>query len=188
MSESVTPSDRPERWLPIPDWPIYEASDDGRIRSIPRFTRAKNGSVMRRRGVTLKQRPDRDGYPTVSLRNSSLKLQKTRKVATLVAITFIGPRPPGLEVCHNDGDKGNSRLSNLRYDTPSANQLDKIKHGTNPNAAKTHCPQGHPYDEANTVIDGHSRRCLTCRTVRRRARTQRDRLRRENERMRKSAA
>jgi hypothetical protein len=30
-------------------------------------------------------------------------------------------------------------------------------------AAKTHCPQGHPYDAANTVMDQGKRRCLTCR-------------------------
>jgi hypothetical protein len=38
-------------------------------------------------------------------------------------------------------------------------------------AAKTHCPQGHPYDEANTVIHrragrGPSRDCLACNRIR----------------------
>ena len=31
------------------------------------------------------------------------------------------------------------------------------------NARKTHCPQGHAYDETNTSRVGHSRRCRTCR-------------------------
>jgi hypothetical protein len=31
------------------------------------------------------------------------------------------------------------------------------------NAAKTHCPQGHPYNGANLRIDEGSRRCLTCK-------------------------
>lgn len=43
---------------------------------------------------------------------------------------FVGPCPEGLEVCHLDGDPLNNRLSNLRYDTRSANNLDKVGHGT----------------------------------------------------------
>lgn len=34
------------------------------------------------------------------------------------------------------------------------------------NAAKAHCPQGHPYDEANTYRHGSRRQCLTCRRER----------------------
>jgi HNH endonuclease len=39
---------------------------------------------------------------------------------------------------------------------------------TGRNARKTHCPQGHPYDEVNTYLrpDGHGRECLACRRVR----------------------
>jgi hypothetical protein len=36
------------------------------------------------------------------------------------------------------------------------------------NAAKTECPYGHPYSEANTYIDGGSRKCRTCRRNHRR--------------------
>ena len=42
------------------------------------------------------------------------------------------------------------------------------------NAKKTHCPQGHSYDEANTATYRNMRYCRTChreRTRRRRART-----------------
>ena len=31
------------------------------------------------------------------------------------------------------------------------------------NAAKTHCPSGHPYDERNTYVWGTNRQCITCR-------------------------
>ncbi len=31
------------------------------------------------------------------------------------------------------------------------------------NVAKTHCPRGHPYDEANTYRSNGRRRCLICR-------------------------
>jgi hypothetical protein len=40
-----------------------------------------------------------------------------------------------------------------------------------PEAERTHCPQGHPYDEVNTVINGDGkRRCRTCINARARAR------------------
>lgn len=32
-------------------------------------------------------------------------------------------------------------------------------------ARKTHCPQGHPYDEANTYMYGNSRMCKQCATL-----------------------
>ena len=42
------------------------------------------------------------------------------------------------------------------------------KLGAERNKAKTHCPQGHPYDEANTYVQssrygGTNRICRTCR-------------------------
>lgn len=40
-----------------------------------------------------------------------------------------------------------------------------------PQAERTHCPQGHPYDAVNTVIQGDGkRRCRTCINARARAR------------------
>jgi hypothetical protein len=52
-----------------------------------------------------------------------------------------------------------------------------IKHSPRHNAAKTHCPQGHPYDEANTGFQQRSptnrgRRCRKCNAARQRARKQ----------------
>jgi hypothetical protein len=48
----------------------------------------------------------------------------------LVMRSFVGPPPAGMEICHNDGLATNCRLDNLRYDTPTNNHADKIKHGT----------------------------------------------------------
>jgi hypothetical protein len=38
------------------------------------------------------------------------------------------------------------------------------------NAAKTHCPRNHPYDEANTRTRGGSRHCRTCDRIQANAR------------------
>jgi len=51
-------------------------------------------------------------------------------VHILLAHAFISKRPEGLYVCHNDGNKLNNNLSNLRYDTPKSNTQDRFAHGT----------------------------------------------------------
>jgi len=54
------------------------------------------------------------------------------RVAHLVLTAFVGPRPEGMECCHNDGDETNDHADNLRWDTHSANLLDRRRHGTAP--------------------------------------------------------
>lgn len=51
----------------------------------------------------------------------------------LVLEAFVGPCPPGLEGCHNDGNPTNNCISNLRWGTPASNAADRIKHGHAPN-------------------------------------------------------
>lgn len=48
----------------------------------------------------------------------------------LILEHFVGPCPPGMEACHNDGNPANNALANLRWDTHVANLNDKIVHGT----------------------------------------------------------
>jgi hypothetical protein len=72
--------------------------------------------------------PNSNGYLQCRLvLNGKLTTVKSHK---LVAELFIGPCPPGSECCHNDGDRQNSHLCNIRYDTPPSNQRDRLKHGT----------------------------------------------------------
>jgi len=92
----------------------------------------------------------------------------------MMMLAFIGPRPDGLETRHLDGNPTHNHLSNLAYGTHRENALDMIRHGQSHNANKTHCPQGHPYNEANTRqvnVKGRTgfRVCRTCE--RERART-----------------
>jgi hypothetical protein len=55
-----------------------------------------------------------------------------------VAEAFYGRCPPGHEVCHEDGDGHNNRLSNLRYGTKASNQADKRRHGTHQDGQRNH--------------------------------------------------
>jgi len=87
----------------------------------------------------------------------------------MVAEAWHGSRPPGLHARHRDGDKLNNRADNLTWDTISANNLDKVEHGTHHEALKTHCPAGHEYTEDNTYrAPGapNKRHCRTCMKAR----------------------
>lgn len=161
LTESIAPrSDQVENWRAIPGYEgSYEVSDLGRVRSLDRII----SSGHRRRGLILKPIRHERGYPMVNLWRSNS--QRMQLVHRLVLAAFIGPAPKGFESLHADGDATNAALSNLSWGTHSENEYDQVDHGTHHHAAKTHCPAGHPYDEANTyVYPGRAHRgCRTCR-------------------------
>ena len=106
------------RWLPIPGFEgKYEVSSDGSVRHIKRLhkplTPLDNGA----------------GYRQVSLVQDDGKIVK-RYIHWAVLSAFVGPRPEGFYACHNDGDRSNNKLSNLRWDTIQNNLRDKWGHGT----------------------------------------------------------
>jgi NUMOD4 motif/HNH endonuclease len=155
-----------ESWLPIPGWEDwYEVSDLGRVRSLPR--RLTYGGRMRQ-GKVLSPGMNSDGYLTVVLCKDARRL--TVAVHRLVALAFLGPRPPGQEVRHLDGTRTNNALPNLSYGTRSQNQIDSVQHGTHLSARKTHCLRGHLFTPENTYISPRSgqRDCRICRAIRRR--------------------
>lgn len=51
------------------------------------------------------------------------------QVHRLVLLAFVGPCPEGMEACHNNGDRRDNRLENLRWDTRRKNIQDREKHG-----------------------------------------------------------
>lgn len=154
-----------EQWRPIPGYEgRYEASDQGRIRSLPRTVVSRNGGRYPVRGGVLRLRVGSGGYLTTMVGRGTPQL-----VHRLVAAAFLGTPPDGQEVCHRDGDRANPMVSNLAYGTPSRNMLDAVEHGTHRQTRKTHCPKDHPYDEENTYLDSGSRRCKTCNRQRARA-------------------
>ncbi len=118
-----------EDWRAIPGWDgFYEVSATGRVRSVERTVRFSDGRL---RSYPAKERAthtDGFGYRKVTLKRQGVNQRAL--VHHLVALAWIGPRPPGLDVCHWDGDKTNNGLQNLRYDTRSANHADAVRHGT----------------------------------------------------------
>ncbi len=105
-----------ENWLNVVDFEgIYEVSNFGNIRS------SKNKQLKK---ITI----DSNGRPYLGLwKNNKQKIVRPHK---LVLEAFVGKAPQGMECCHNDGNQQNSRLENLRWDTPKNNHADKLKHGT----------------------------------------------------------
>ena len=70
---------------------------------------------------------DGDGYRCVWLRGGA---KRCHKIHRLVLECFVGPCPDGMWARHLNGKPADNRLSNLKWDTPSNNARDRIKHGT----------------------------------------------------------
>jgi hypothetical protein len=117
-----------EEWRDIVAAPGYQVSSFGGVRSIDRSL-AVSGQTRRYRARIIAPTSNQYGHLKVPLRIAVGK-PKMFYVHALVAAAFIGPRPSGMEVAHNDGNPANNRIDNLRYATPTQNQADKRIHGT----------------------------------------------------------
>jgi hypothetical protein len=111
-----------EEWKTIPQFPDYQASSLGRIRSVDRFL--KDGRF--RRGIILKPWQASGGYWQVSLGQSF----KT-SVHRLIAFAFHGfPPIDKNEVAHLNGNNQDNRPENLCWASKSENEAHKEIHGT----------------------------------------------------------
>lgn len=153
--------------MPVPGWEdLYEVSDLGQVRSLPRKVRTRGGGQRTSPGRILKPGTYDDGHKHVTFsRDGKTKCYQVHKV---VLLAFVGPCPDGLQVRHLNGIPDDNRLENLMYGTLIENMQDRDDiHGTNYERNKTHCPQNHPYDEANTYWTSRGwRQCRTCRATR----------------------
>ena len=113
----------------------------------------------------LRQRPTHKGKLQVTLIPATGKADKQMVyVHRLVLGAFVGPCPAGMVACHYNDIGTDNRLENLRWDTPSANEYDKVRNGRSVQANKTHCKQGHVFNDENTYIRPDGNRC--CRACR----------------------
>lgn len=80
---------------------------------------AEDGSVFRR----LTPSKDSGGYHQI--RNGKIRERRH----ALVAEAYHGPRPPGADIRHLNGDPGDDRPENLAYGTRAENAADTVSHG-----------------------------------------------------------
>jgi hypothetical protein len=157
-----------EIWTSIPGWEDrYEVSNLGRVRSMPHIVRTRGGGTRISPGKILRHGTIHGIYLNVTFTRPGVR--RTYQVHRLVMLAFTGPCPEGMQVRHLNGIPDDNRLENLIYGTPAENMHDRDHvHRTNYELNRTHCPQGHPYDEENTYWHNGWRQCLTCRSHRKR--------------------
>jgi hypothetical protein len=107
-----------EEWRVVESYPHVEVSNLGNVRNQWR------NQVIPRKPVT-----NDNGYSVVTIR-TGVKRGAVRRIHNLVAEAFIGPKLPGMDVNHIDGDKTNNRVENLEYLTRSENLLHSWRIGT----------------------------------------------------------
>lgn len=118
-----------ELWKPVVGYEgFYEVSSLGRVKSVARFRRGKNGAVVpvperimklrthKCRPESTRQRP----YQDVQLRNGGPREQRAKLclVHRLVAEAFIGEIPEDFHVDHINGIHADNRVENLRIVSP----------------------------------------------------------------------
>lgn len=102
-------------WKLIEEFPNYEVSEAGDVRRLDT-------------GLILKPVSDR-GYQLYRLYRDGERPAIRGHILVLKA--FVGPKPfEDAEGCHDDGNRGNNRYTNLRWDTRTANMGDRVRHGT----------------------------------------------------------
>lgn len=123
--------DIPEEWKHIKGFSDYMISNYGRVKSLGRtiLVRRKYGTINKKISERVLQPTLNDsGYPIVSLYKDGNNSK--HRCHVLVAEHFIGDRPLGMDVCHNNGDPSDPFIQNLRYGTRSDNISDSKTHGT----------------------------------------------------------
>ena len=101
-------------WRDIADWEgLYEINRRGQVRRV-------GGSFMVG-GSGCK------GYRLVTLCRNGRGV--SHSIHTLMARTWLGPRPAEMQINHIDGDPMNNRAENLEYVTPRDNALHAYRMG-----------------------------------------------------------
>lgn len=149
-------------WRPVVGFEgFYEVNERGDVRGVPRVVGAANGKTKMLRYRARMPYAVISGHLYVDLYRGRQRTKVAVHRAVLQA--FVGPAPEGTEACHRNGNPTDNHVSNLYWGSRSENNHDKVRHGTDHNVSKTHCPQGHPYSGHNLYIRPRGGRiCREC--------------------------
>lgn len=104
-----------EEWKPLVGREeMYEVSNLGNFKSKTHIARGMGYTVT---GKPLKTTAAKNGYSVINIG------RKTEYAHRLVARTFIGEIPAGMDINHKNGDKQDNRVANLEIVTRAENIL-----------------------------------------------------------------
>lgn len=131
---STDQSTKPVEYREIERFPGCRFGDDGSIWS--RRNRGNSGGLCNIWKL-LTPTSTRDGYLKVKLTIGACE-QYTGRVHRLILEAFVGPCPAGYEACHEDGNRKNNQIANLRWDTKQGNMVDRNRHGNTLHGTRNH--------------------------------------------------
>jgi len=113
------------KFVTLNEYPNYEIHSNSKVFRIKK--EANNGKILKRRELFPTRA--KNGYRTVKLTNKDGKI-KQLYLHRLVYMAFNGEIPPGLEVSHEDCNRSNNKLDNLKLLTHAQNcrNPESIKH------------------------------------------------------------
>ena len=115
-----------EVWSVYPEFDFIEGSNLGRVRTVDRVVKTKNGMRLIK-GRILKQQLNRYGYLFTDFSVNGKKVN--RKVHRIIAQTFL-PNPDNLpQVNHINCNRTENNVDNLEWCTPQYNMQYKEKYG-----------------------------------------------------------
>jgi len=123
-----------EIWLPIPGHRYYQVSNFGRVKSISRIIKGKNGGCRHWPEKILTPIVMDNGY--LSLRLNDTGIITCVLIHRMVCLAFH-PNPKEY-VNHKDGNKANNHADNLEWATPTENSRHAFRTGLHIGAGINH--------------------------------------------------
>lgn len=111
----------------IKEFPSYRVGSDGSLWSKHVFVPGV-GSMRKGKWKRLVGRVNRQGYLYFTACKSGFR--KSLTLHRQILIAFCGEPQKGEEACHNNGNRLDNRIENLRWDSRKGNSADRLKHGT----------------------------------------------------------